>query len=96
MRLFALFLCLFLLIISCGTLTYVYLLWNTYWLRVAKLTEERNYFRQQHQTAVRVLETDDQVKYYVSYKDNNLGFQIKSYLQGHNYKLTFDQIRLYP
>jgi cell division protein FtsL len=63
MRIFALFLCLFLLIISCGTLTYIYLLWNTYWIRVAKLSEERNFMRQQQQqNSVRVLEFDDQVK----------------------------------
>ena len=63
MRIFALFLCLFLLIISCGTLTYIYLLWNTYWIRVAKLSEERNFMRQQQQqNSVRVLEFDDQVR----------------------------------
>ena len=60
MRIFALFLCLFLLIISCGTMMYVYILWNTYWIRVAKLTEERNQMRQHH-NAVRVLEGDEQV-----------------------------------
>jgi|LakMenEpi03Aug12_release.lakeMendotaPanAssembly.Ray.scaffolds.fasta_scaffold543706_1 cell division protein FtsL len=66
MRIFALFLCLFLLIISCGTLTYIYLLWNTYWIRVAKLSEERNFMRQQQQqNSVRVLEFDDQVKNWV-------------------------------
>ena len=64
MRIFALFLCLFLLIISCGTLTYVYILWNTYWIRVAKLTEERNHIRQQH-NAIRVLEGDEQVGAYL-------------------------------
>ena len=60
MRVFALFLCLFLLLISLGTLTYVYILWNTYWIRVAKLNEERVYMRQQ-QNAVRILQGDDQV-----------------------------------
>ena len=60
MRIFALFLCLFLLLISFGTLTYIYILWNTYWMRVAKLSEERNYLRQQQQqNSVRVLEGDD-------------------------------------
>lgn len=37
MRVFAMFLCLFLMLLSSGTLTYVYVLWNTYWQRVAKL-----------------------------------------------------------
>jgi hypothetical protein len=69
MRIFALFLCLFLLLISVGTLTYVYILWNTYWLRVAKLTEERNYIRQQQQqNSIRVVDGDDQVKFFVRCK----------------------------
>lgn len=61
MRIFALFLCMFLMLITLGTLTYVYILWNTYWIRVAKLTEEGGYLRKQ--TAVRIVEVDPQVSH---------------------------------
>jgi len=37
------FLCSFLLLMFTGTLTYVYLLWNTYWDRVAKITRDYRY-----------------------------------------------------
>ena len=40
MRIFSLFLCTFLFMIFSGTVTYVYLLWNTYWDRVAKLSRD--------------------------------------------------------
>ena len=43
MRVFSMFLCSFLLLMFTGTLTYVYLLWNTYWDRVAKITRDYRY-----------------------------------------------------
>jgi len=36
MKIFALFLCTFLLLLCCGTLTYVYILWTSYWQQMAK------------------------------------------------------------
>ena len=60
MRIFALFLCTFLLLITLGTLSYVYILWNTYWIRVAKLSKEGGYLRKQN--AVRIVEVDPQVR----------------------------------
>lgn len=42
MRFLTTFLCLFLLLLSVGTLTYIYLIWTTYWQRIAKLTKENN------------------------------------------------------
>lgn len=36
MRIFGLFLCLFLVLLFSGTLTYIYILWNSYWMKIAK------------------------------------------------------------
>ena len=41
MKLLATFLCLFLLLLFLGTLSYVYLLWHQYWQRVMKLHREQ-------------------------------------------------------
>ena len=38
MRLLSTFLCVFLLTLFSGTLTYVYIIWNSYWSKVAKTT----------------------------------------------------------
>ena len=40
MRMFATFLCLFLLLLFFGTLTYVYIMWRHYWIRVEQLNRE--------------------------------------------------------
>ena len=39
MRLISTFLCCFLLTLFTGTLTYVYIIWNSYWSKVAKMTD---------------------------------------------------------
>ena len=43
MRLFAVFLFLFLMTLFFGTLSYVWLLWNTYWSRIEKLAVDHHY-----------------------------------------------------
>ena len=40
MRLFALFLCMFLFLLCGGTLAYVYILWFTYWQQLSKYSYE--------------------------------------------------------
>ena len=42
MKIFALFLCTFLLLLCGGTLTYIYLLWTTYWAQMAKYVSYEN------------------------------------------------------
>jgi len=43
MRIFAIFLFLFLMTLFFGTLSYIWLLWNTYWSRIEKLAVDHHY-----------------------------------------------------
>ena len=49
MKLLASFLCTFLLLMFLGTLSYVYILWHHYWLRVEKLAKEQRLLQNQQQ-----------------------------------------------
>ena len=49
MRIFAVFLFLFLFTLFFGTLSYIWLLWNTYWSRVEKLAVDHHYLSRKGQ-----------------------------------------------
>ncbi len=62
MRLFATFLCFFLLLLVFGTLSYVYLLWRHYLIRVEKLQEEYERHEYHHGGAMRARHSEGRRK----------------------------------